>query len=151
MSNYEAAKNIILILVLLYLAVMTGCAGGGTGAGSASERGSVRAEASASTGMRPAAEKLQEPVEKAVQGPVEGTLSESVEKGGTETEVTTVIVIYRDGTYKAQTQPDYEGYFTKAEVTVKDGKIVSIDWSIYDANRNYKPFDEKYEEVFCRQ
>jgi major membrane immunogen (membrane-anchored lipoprotein) len=124
-------KKIILILVLLPLALMTGCAGGRIADGSASEHVPAGAETSMATGMGRAAETLPE------------------EPSGTETASTAEAVMYRDGTYKAQTQPDYEGYFTKAEVTVKDGKIVSVDWSIYDANRNDKPFDEKYEEVFA--
>ena len=55
---------------------------------------------------------------------------------------------YKDGTYEVETKPDYEGYITKAKVTIKKDKITNIEWGIFDANRNNKPFDEKYEEVY---
>lgn len=129
----KRCKNIILILLFLPIALVTGCAGGGATDSSASGRVAARAGTPAVSDTESAAETLPEPVEKA----------------GAETAATSEAVMYRDGIYKAQTEPDYEGYFTKAEVTVKDGKITSIVWSIYDANRNDKPFDEKYEEVFA--
>lgn len=58
---------------------------------------------------------------------------------------------YKDGTYEVQTEADPEGYFTKANVAIKDGKITSVEWNIYDSNRANRVFDETYEEVFKGQ
>ncbi|HEX2947033.1 MAG TPA: FMN-binding protein [Clostridia bacterium] len=115
----------ISILLLLPLTLLTGCSGKktadkDTSAQGAPDRG-ITAEAAA----------------------------KSTDGAGTEASAGTTAEGYRDGAYKAQTEPDYEGYFTKAEVTIKDGKITAVDWGIYDSNRNGKPFDEKYEEVFA--
>jgi major membrane immunogen (membrane-anchored lipoprotein) len=148
---------------LLPIALMTGCAGVRATDGSASGKGTAGAETAAVSDTEPAAGTLPEPaagtlpepaagtlsVDGTVQGQAAGTLPESKETAIAETAAMAEAVMYRDGTYKAQTEPDYEGYFTKAEVMVKDGKITSVDWSIYDANRNDKPFDENYEEVFA--
>ncbi len=140
-------KKIILILLLLPITLTTGCAGGRTTDGSASGQGTAGAETSEASGTVSAAGTL--PEDGTAQGQAAEALPEPVEKAGIGTAATTDAVMYSDGTYKAQTEPDYEGYFTKAEVIVKDGKITSVDWSIYDANRNDKPFDDKYEEVFA--
>lgn len=57
--------------------------------------------------------------------------------------------IYKDGTYTVETEkPDAESYITKATVTIKDGKITAVDWTIYDVPRDNKPFDADYKEVF---
>ncbi len=56
---------------------------------------------------------------------------------------------YKDGTYSVETKPDHEGYFTKAEVHIEKGRITSIDWNIFDTNREDRIFDETYEEVFA--
>ncbi len=140
-------KNIILILVLLPLALMTGCVGVRTTDGVVSGQGTARAGTPAVSDTEPAAGTL--PEDGTIQGQAAEALPEPEETAGTKTAATAEVVMYRDGKYKAQTEPDYEGYFTKAEVTVEDGKITSVDWSIFDANRNDKPFDEKYEEVFA--
>ncbi|MCX7747572.1 MAG: FMN-binding protein [Clostridia bacterium] len=55
---------------------------------------------------------------------------------------------YKDGVYEVQSQPDYEGYYSTAKVTIKDNKIDSVDWKIIDSERK-RDFDEKYEEVFA--
>ncbi|MDP4089389.1 MAG: hypothetical protein Q8930_09005 [Bacillota bacterium] len=52
----------------------------------------------------------------------------------------------KDGDYEIQTKPDVEGYFSKAKVTIKDGKITNVDWKIIDSQN--RVFDEKYEDVF---
>lgn len=62
-----------------------------------------------------------------------------------------VAAMYKDGTYTAQTDPDYEGYYEKASIEVDNGLITGVDWGIYDSTREDKPFDENYEEVFAGQ
>jgi len=128
-QNMKRLKNIITILVLLPLTLMIGCSSGTTADSSTFGQGTADAEISAVAGTESAG----------------GTV---IETTAMETTAGTDAKTYRDGTYKAQTEPDYEGYYTKAEVTVKDGKTTAVDWTIYDANRNDKPFDEKYEVVF---
>lgn len=54
--------------------------------------------------------------------------------------------VHKDGKYTVESKPDYEGYYTKATVVIKNGKIESIDWNIYDSKK--RVFDEAYEEVF---
>ncbi len=54
--------------------------------------------------------------------------------------------VHKDGKYTVESKPDYEGYYSKATVIIKDGKIKSIDWNIYDSKK--RVFDEAYEEVF---
>ena len=55
--------------------------------------------------------------------------------------------LYKDGVYSNSLEKDYEGYETTAITKVENGKIVSIDWKIYDTN-NKRFFDSTYEEVF---
>lgn len=54
---------------------------------------------------------------------------------------------YKDGTYEAKTDIDGEGFYTEASVTVENGLIAKVDWTIYDSG-NKRPFDETYEEVY---
>lgn len=56
---------------------------------------------------------------------------------------------YKDGTYNVKTNPDGEGYYCKAKVVIKNNKIASVDWHIYDSENRI--FDEKYEKVFDNQ
>lgn len=56
--------------------------------------------------------------------------------------------MYKDGVYEVETLPDYEGYYAKARLTIKDDIITDVDWCIYDSNRNNRPFDDTYGEVF---
>lgn len=63
-------------------------------------------------------------------------------------DTTASTVEYKDGIYEVQTEPDYEKYYTKATVTIEGGKITAVDWCIYDANQDDKPFDEEYYHVF---
>jgi major membrane immunogen (membrane-anchored lipoprotein) len=53
---------------------------------------------------------------------------------------------YKNGTYTAKTSPDAEGYCCSAKVTIKNSKIISVNWHIYD--KQNRIFDEKYENVF---
>lgn len=53
---------------------------------------------------------------------------------------------YKDGVYEVKTEPDHEGYYCTAKVTIKDGKISNVEWNIYDFTNRI--FDEKYEEIY---
>jgi major membrane immunogen (membrane-anchored lipoprotein) len=55
--------------------------------------------------------------------------------------------IFKDGIYVAKTVTDNEKYFAQATITIKDGKIATADWSLYDEGNN-KPFDEEYYHQF---
>ena len=41
-------------------------------------------------------------------------------------------VRYVDGTYEGKSSPTSEGYYAKAKVTIKDSKISTVDFEIYD-------------------
>jgi major membrane immunogen (membrane-anchored lipoprotein) len=56
------------------------------------------------------------------------------------------ILMYKDGSYSAITEPDYEGYYCKVNMTVKNHIITEFKWNIYDSRGTV--FDEKYEKVF---
>lgn len=56
-------------------------------------------------------------------------------------------VVYKDGVYEVETDPDYENFSTKATVTIEGGAITAVDWSIYDTKLD-QPFDEEYYHVY---
>ncbi|MBH1941847.1 FMN-binding protein [Mobilitalea sibirica] len=57
-------------------------------------------------------------------------------------------IAYKDGTYEYETVADAEGFKTKGTVTIENGKIAKVDWTIFDTYRDDRPFDETYEEVY---
>lgn len=58
---------------------------------------------------------------------------------------------YRDGTYEITTDEDLEGYYVKASLTIKDGKITDFHYDIYDSNKGDALFDEHYEDYMPTQ
>jgi major membrane immunogen (membrane-anchored lipoprotein) len=64
-------------------------------------------------------------------------------------ETVTNEIKYRDGEYEVTTDKDYEGFYCKAKITIKNNKITNVEWNIYDSDD--KIFDEKYEEVYAGQ
>lgn len=63
------------------------------------------------------------------------------------TETTTKETKYKDGVYEITTEKDYESFYCKAKVTIKNNKITNVEWNIYDGTN--RVFDEKYEEVYA--
>lgn len=122
--------------VYLYVAVISilafaaaGCKGSDTKDTALTEQ-VVSAENNSEATAAPAADAEKETVTTA---PVQAT---------TETADT-----YKDGVYEVKTEPDYEKYYTEATVTIEGGKIISVDWTIYDGGHEDKPFDEEYYKV----
>lgn len=72
------------------------------------------------------------------------TKNESKETGSNDKKTS---FVYKDGVYDAQTEPDAEGFLSKAKVSIEDGKISEIEWNIVGMNN--RVFDETYEEVFA--
>ena len=56
---------------------------------------------------------------------------------------------YKDGTYEGQEPADGEGFTSKGKLTIKNGKIISVDWNIFDAQN--RVFDDKYENVYTEE
>lgn len=56
---------------------------------------------------------------------------------------TSKVLAYKDGTYEGRSENTYENYYGSAELTVKDGKISSVDFEIIDDNADIV-FDEEY-------
>lgn len=54
---------------------------------------------------------------------------------------------YKDGVYDVKTPLDNEKYYTEASVIIQEGKITSVDWTIYDSGHDNKPFDKDYYHV----
>lgn len=55
-------------------------------------------------------------------------------------------VVYKDGTYTVKTGVDAEGFYTKATLVIKKGKIQKVSWSIIDSTN--RVFDKNYEAVY---
>jgi major membrane immunogen (membrane-anchored lipoprotein) len=55
-------------------------------------------------------------------------------------------VSYKDGTYTVKTSMDAEGFYSKATLVIKKGKIQRVTWNIIDNNN--KVFDKNYEAVY---
>lgn len=53
---------------------------------------------------------------------------------------------YKDGVYSAQTKPDPEAFYSKAQIKIKDDRITDVTFNIYDGNN--RVFDNTYEEVY---
>lgn len=60
-------------------------------------------------------------------------------------------VQYKDGTYELVSDKDFEGYFAKATLTIKDGQITDFNYELYDSNNGDRLFDETYEELMPSQ
>lgn len=58
-----------------------------------------------------------------------------------------VIKKYKNGVFKIQTPLDSEKYYTKVKLSVKKGKIATVDWTIYDAGHSDKAFNKEYYKV----
>jgi major membrane immunogen (membrane-anchored lipoprotein) len=56
---------------------------------------------------------------------------------------------YKDGIYEVNTPIDGEGFYTSATLTIKEGKIYNVDWTILDSYRSDRPFDASYERVYA--
>ncbi len=57
--------------------------------------------------------------------------------------------VYKDGTYTYIGLKDGEGYYVKASMAIKDGRIVSMDWQILDSNHGDQVFDDRYENIYA--
>lgn len=53
---------------------------------------------------------------------------------------------YKDGEYEVKSDRDYQDFYCKAKVTIKNNKVINVEWNIYDVND--RVFDESYEEVY---
>ncbi len=60
--------------------------------------------------------------------------SRPAEKAQKNNTVQTSRVEYKDGTYEGKSSLTSEGYYAKAKVTIKDGKISTVDFDIYDTS-----------------
>lgn len=58
---------------------------------------------------------------------------------------------YKDGTYTVTTDKDWEGYYAKAILTVKDGKITDFNIDIYDSRNSDVLFDDNYENYMTTE
>jgi len=57
------------------------------------------------------------------------------------------VQLYKDGVYTVDTPIDDEKYYTEATVTIAEGKITSVDWTIIDMGNDNTPFDEEYYKI----
>lgn len=122
-----------LALVVLMVSVMAGCA------------------EQADSQLKPNASPASSVVSAAAEDAAKVTpLAEGNAKGGSETakitEPESMEPAYKDGTYELITEKDYENYYVKASLVIKDSRISDFHYDIYDANNTDALFDEQYEQ-----
>ncbi|MCX7749802.1 MAG: FMN-binding protein [Clostridia bacterium] len=77
----------------------------------------------------------------------EKVLNENDEKKDKNIHAALTVPIYRDGVYEGKTDVDYENYYSRAKVTIKNKRISNVEWEIFDKSKNMV-FDENYEKIF---
>lgn len=76
-----------------------------------------------------------------------GCAKDESSSGATSQNTSEKTSMYKEGTYDVQTEPDREGFFCIAKVTIKEDMIQQVEWKISDSNNRI--FDETYEEVYA--